>query len=349
LLNAEKHPMTEGWPGILSSRGALIDAAGHVHFTPSPAPSTAGIVPLLQEASILVRGEDAGSFLQGQLSNDIDQLSAARGQPAAYCTPKGRVLATLSIWPHSAGYVLRLPVGLAEPIRKRLQIYVLRSRVWLEDISHEVALLGLVGAQSVPLLRKEFATAPQTPFSVVHSKAGMAMALPGERVELAMAPTDAASVWDRLIAAGCFPAGQHLWDSAAIAVGLPTILPATSDLFIPQMLNLEQTGAISFDKGCYPGQEVVARSQYRGEVKRRLYRFCASQPAPPGTSVHTSEGDVAGTVVNSVEARNGEFELLAVVSTQAAAAPLYLDGTRTSALQPRALPYDVPGNQTDAD
>src|SRR6185436_7297887 len=162
------------------------DATGNVHFEPSPPPGAATLTPVLREASILVRGEDAESFLQGQLSNDIRQVSAAQGQLAAYCTPKGRVLATFSVWPHDAGYVLRLPAELAGSIRKRLQMYVLRSRVMLEDISDDIALLGLTGPQSVPLFRQEIGPAPSVPFAVVRNGDVTAMALPGERIEIAL-------------------------------------------------------------------------------------------------------------------------------------------------------------------
>jgi folate-binding protein YgfZ len=341
--------MTDAWPNILSQRGALIDAAGNPYFEPPSAPVAASLVPLLQEASILVRGEDAESFLQGQLSNDIGQVCATQGQLAAYCTPKGRVLATFLVWPHESGYVLRLPAELAEPMRKRLQIYVLRARVRLEDISHEVALLGLAGPQSAPRFRAELGAAPIAPFNVVRMEGVTAMALPGERIELVVSRGSAASIWDRLIAAGCTPAGQAQWDAPAIASGAATVLAATSDQFVPQMLNLELIGGIAFDKGCYPGQEIVARSQYRGQVKRRLRRFASLQPAQPGASLSTEDGSPAGTVVNIATVPGGSYELLAVTSTEASHIPLRLADLRDSTLQPLPLPYELPASAVDGD
>jgi tRNA-modifying protein YgfZ len=341
--------MTDAWPNILSQRGALIDAAGNLYFEPSSAPVAASLVPLLQEASILVHGEDAESFLQGQLSNDIGQVSATQGQLAAYCTPKGRVLATFSIWPHDTGYVLRLPSELAEPMRKRLQIYVLRARVRLEDISDEVALLGLTGPQSVPRFRAEFDAVPTAPFDVVRVEGLTAMALPGERIELAISRGSAASIWDRLIAAGCTPGGQAQWDASAIASGTATVLAATSDQFVPQMLNLELIGGVAFDKGCYPGQEIVARSQYRGEVKRRLRRFASLQPAQPGASLCTEDGSPAGTVVNISTVPGGSYELLAVTSTHTSQVQLRLADLRDSTLRPLPLPYELPASAGDGD
>jgi hypothetical protein len=340
--------MTDTWPSLLSQRGAHFDASGRAHFQPA-APASTGLIPLLHEASILVRGEHAQSFLQGQLSNDIRQVTSAQGQLAAYCTPKGRVLATFSVWPQDNGYVLRLPAELADRIRKRLQMYVLRSRVALEDISGHVALLGLAGPQSVPLLQNLFGTALAHPLSIVQADGMAAMALPGERVEIAVSRASVGPVWDRLVAAGASPEGQDAWDIQGIAAGAATILAATSDQFIPQMLNLELLGAVGFDKGCYPGQEIVARTQYLGQVKRRLYRFASSRPAQPGTAIHAANGSIAGTVVNLAGRPGGSYELLAVVSQEASGGPLHLHTGDGVALRPLPLPYELPQPQSATD
>src|SRR5689334_15054357 len=127
--------MNDIWLPILSRHGAKMDDAGHPHFDQPAVSSAASLIPLLAEGSLLVSGADAAAFLQGQLTNDIDQVTPDRGQPAAYCTAKGRVLATFLVWPHDAGYMLTLPAELVQPIRLRLQKYVLRSRVAIEDIS----------------------------------------------------------------------------------------------------------------------------------------------------------------------------------------------------------------------
>jgi folate-binding protein YgfZ len=341
-------PMTDTWPSLLSPRGAQFDASGHARFEPASAPASVSLIPLLHEASILVAGADAESFLQGQLSNDIRQITKAQGQPAAYCTPKGRVLATFSIWPQEGGYVLRLPLDLAERIRKRLQMYVLRSRVSLEDVSGRVALLGLAGPKSVPLLEQLIGKAPRSPYAIVQADGMSIMALPGQRIEIAVRPDSAAALWDGLVAAGAAPAGQDVWDAGSIAAGAATVLAATSDQFIPQMLNLELTGAVAFDKGCYPGQEIVARSQYRGEVKRRLYRFSSTRPAQPGASIHTSDGAVAGTVVNVIQRPSGDYELLAVALQRAGHDRFYADAGGIAPLQPLPLPYAVPESQAQS-
>jgi folate-binding protein YgfZ len=330
--------MNDIWPAILTRHGAKMDDAGHPYFERPAVSSSASLIPLLAESSVLVRGTDAAIFLQGQLTNDLNHVGPARGQPAAYCTAKGRVLATLLVWPHEEGYVLRLPSQLAQPIRQRLQKYVLRARVTIEDISSHVALLGVVGADSVPLLREEFGAAPETPYAVLCAGGVSAMALPGGRVELSLPRSDAPGLWERLSAAGCTPGAQPEWDLAAIAAGVASVGSATSEEFVPQMLNLELTGAIAFDKGCYPGQEIVARSQYRGEVKRRLYRFASAVAAAPGAQVLGPDGSLAGSVVNVAADSHGGYELLAVIATDLADARLSI-APEAVELKRKPLPY----------
>lgn len=167
------------------------------------------------------------------------------------------------------------------------------------------------------------------------------MALPGDRIEIAAPREQAVALWDRLIAAGCTPAGQDHWDRMAIAAGVATVLTATSDQFIPQMLNLELAGAVAFDKGCYPGQEIVARSQYLGQVKRRLRRFASRQPAQPGATLLMPGGSIGGMVVNVAPTPAGEYELLAVISQEAADGPLQL-AQAGSPLRHLPLPYELP-------
>jgi hypothetical protein len=333
--------MNLSWPEILARYGAQTDAAGNLRFDPPHTGAAPSLIPLLDEASLWVQGADATSFLQGQLTNDIQQVGATSGQLATYCTAKGRVLATFYVWPHDNGYVLRLPAELADAIRKRLRMYVLRAQVVIEDISDRLALLGLTGARSVPSFEKVFGSAPKRPGSVVGKDGMRAMALPGDRVEIEVPREQALQVWEQLIGAGCTPGGEQLWKRAGIAAGIATVLSATSDQFVPQMLNLELSGAVSFAKGCYPGQEIVARSQYLGQVKRRLRRFQARQVTQPGAPVFTLDGAAAGTVINVALISQAECELLAVVPRDIPATRLRLDANGIP-LEELPLPYSLP-------
>ena len=262
--------MDQAWLRGLTDRGARIENHRVLTFT-SPTQGAANaiqVVPLLDEGIILTTGEDAREFLQGQLTNDVAEVSASHGQLAAYCTPKGRVLATLLIWPWSDGYALQLPRELAAPICQRLRMYVLRSRVKLELIGDRLALIGVTGEGAAGVLQTHLGPLPEEPYAAAANDGITAVLLPGERWQLAMEVGSALATWDRLnrIAA---PVGQDAWDRKGIDAGVPTVTAATSDRFVPQMLNLDLIAGVSFSKGCYPGQEIVARAQYRGQVKRR--------------------------------------------------------------------------------
>lgn len=342
--------MTEFWRSALAERGARIAGDRVVDFGDRDREALAAktgttLTPLLAEGLLLVSGEDAETFLQGQLSNDVTQASPRRSQLAAYCTPKGRVLATLLLWVAGEAYALQLPRELAERTAKRLQMYVLRSRVHLAVVSDETAIIGATGAKSFDLVRTQLGISLSSAYEVGASGGITAIALPGERVQVVVHAERGIEIWDRL-SRHSVPAGQDAWDRRSIAGGIPTVTAATQDQFVPQMLNFELLGGVSFRKGCYPGQEIVARSQHLGQVKRRLARFSVPEEVTPGAALFAA-GQPVGTVVNTTPSADGGWELLAVVQLEAAQAahagvPLRL-GAEGPLLRPLPLPYPLPG------
>jgi hypothetical protein len=340
--------MNSSWLTALTERGARIENGrvtefADAHHTPSSAPDTT-LAPLLSQGLILTTGEDAPEFLQGQLSNDIAQVSRSRAQLAAYCTPKGRVLATLLVWRTEREYALELPRELSESIRKRLQMYVLRSKVQLADASDKFAVLGMAGADATGVARSELGLELSSTYAVAQSGGITGVALPGRRAQIIVDIARGTEIWDRL-ARRCAAVGEESWEAQTIAAGVPAVTTATQDAFTPHMLNLDLLGGISFNKGCYTGQEIVARTQYLGQVKRRLGRFATTARAAPGTGVF-ADGAQVGLVVNAARSDAGGFELLAVTQTQAAqrsagGAALRL-GAEGPELRPLALPYSVP-------
>ena len=335
------------WREALMERGARFEDGRVVDFDgfgqqPRHAQSPF-IIPLLQEGLILTSGEDAEAFLQGQLSNDVTQVSARQGQPAAYCSPKGRALATLLLWLMDGSYALQLPRELAEPIARRLKMYILRSQVRLAVVSDQVVLIGVTGAESARLVREELGISLVSVYEAGSANGVTAIALPGDRIQVVAAAERGGEIWDRLARRGV-PAGQSTWDQISIANGIPSLAAATQDQFVPQMLNLELIGGVSFTKGCYPGQEIVARSQHLGQVKRRLARFASAEPARAGDPV-LAAGQRVGTVVNAALSARAGWELLAVVQIDAGATlRLRTDGPT---LQPLPLPYALPGASAD--
>ena len=341
--------MNSSWRQALTERGARTEGDRVTGFGDSqrevqPGAVATTLTALLSQGLIIASGEDAQAFLQGQLSNDITRVSRSRAQLAAYCTPKGRVLATLLLWNTEDGYVLELPRELCDSIRKRLQMYVLRSRVQLTDASDQPAVIGLVGPDAAVVVRSELGIALSSDYDVAQSNGLTAIGLPGGRVQVIADVVRGVETWDRL-ARSCVAVGEEIWDAHAVAAGIPAITAATQDQFTPHMLNLDLVGGVSFDKGCYTGQEIVARTQYLGQVKRRLARFATTARAVPGTPVYADAAPV-GLVVNAACSQAGEFELLAVTQTQAtqrsAGGAVLRLGADGPALRPLVLPYSVP-------
>jgi folate-binding protein YgfZ len=290
---------------------------------------TTFFVPLADHGLIRASGADAASFLHNLLTNDVTHLPADGARHAALCTAKGRMIASFLIWREGPDYLLLLSADILPAILKKLSIYVLRSKVKLADITAERALLGTVGWPGGP--REAMTTAP--------CQGGTAIRLDANRCVLAL-PAGA-------VPEGIPPGGRlEDWHLAEIRAGMPRIVAATQEAFTPQMVNYElaAVGGVSFQKGCYPGQEIVARTHYLGKVKRRMYRVGLENAFPPGADVFTPEaGDQhCGAVVLSAPAPEGGFEALLVVQSSGMEANAVHIGKPDGPLaRPLPLPYAV--------
>lgn len=272
--------------------------------------------------ALVVTGPDARAFLQSQLSSDLDEVSATQGQLSGWHDPKGRVLAFLRVLPTPEGFLLLMHAGLLETVRQRMRMFVLRAKVKIEAgpavfgwPDADGAATGVVGG--LALERTPLAAACSEQFSVLR--------LPGHAGWL---------VAGTLTVAGDGPdaAAEAAWVRAEIEAGLPEVYPATSGQFVAQMLNLDRIGGVSFTKGCYPGQEIVARAHHLGRVKRRARVFHADgPPPPPGANL----GDGGGTVVRAAPAEDGCI-VMAVVAEDAPGPFTLADGMvlRPSSSQP---------------
>lgn len=308
----------------LRRSGATFDADQVTHFGEPDAERAAVLAgatlhALTGEGLIEVTGADAQVFLQGQLSNDVSELNEARAQLSTYCTPQGRMLATLLAWRSRDRFVLQLPLELAAPVRARLQKYVLRADARLADISARHAVLGLGGRSAGRVLEQAFGAAPSAAMAKLEFDWGSVLCLRADLYQLVVAADAAAQTWDQL-ASAARPVGTQWWRWRLIQAGIPMLSAPTQDRFVPQMANMDALGAISFSKGCYPGQEIVARAEYRGQVKRRLFRLHAEAGAPDaGMELFAPPhpGSV-GLVVNAASAPDGGFDVLAVVQIESA-------------------------------
>lgn len=289
---------------------------------------------LLNDFSLLrFSGPDTQAFLQGQLTCDVQALKAGTSAYGGYCTPKGRLLATFLLWSDDAGCTMLLPSTLAEGIRKRLTMYILRSKVKAEDITPTLACIGITGADAAQQATALGAELPERVHGVVVRNGVTVIRLPGERY-LAVAAREKVQL----------PPDTGAWAALDITNGIPFIEPVTQEEFVPQMVNLDLIGALSYTKGCYPGQEIVARTHYLGRLKQRMYRATVAATAAPGDKLYCADlgEQAAGMIVASAPAAAGHQDVLALLQTANAATATYHCGSPQGApLTLATLPYPV--------
>jgi hypothetical protein len=281
-----------------------------------PETTITGLVNLSQFGLIHFSGADAKSFLHGQLSCDVNGLQSARAQYGSYNTPKGRMLASFLLWRDDTGYTMQLPRALCEPVCKRLSTYILRSKVKGRDASNDFRLFGLAGENAGTLLQPLFNSIPATPLSITTIAQTSLLRLDAMRLQI-IAPAADASGLQTALGKDFVTISPAVWDLMNIHAGIPFVAPATQDQFVPQMANLDLLDGVSFSKGCYPGQEIVARMHYLGKLKQRMYLAnVACEEAPqPGDKVYSADtGDQAtGMIVNSAPSPDGGHDVLAVM------------------------------------
>ncbi len=305
---------------------------------------------LAQYGILRLCGAEAGTFLHAQFTCDVLALPPDRWTWGAYCSAKGRVLANFILWKDREDILVLLPQVLVEPLRKRLQMFVLRSKVSIQDDSSQSVILGLRPGDDPSVLGALGSDSSALPPALIRWGETSLLHLTGKRTFL-IAPCERAQKHWQDLQDTTHPGRALDWDRTWITQGEPWIFPPTQDAFVPQMLNLERLGAVSFTKGCYPGQEIVARSQHLGQVKRRLYRFkvITTETVVPGTPLYAvdREDQSAGTVVNAVKTEVDTSEILAVVHTAAHSAELHWRDPKGPLLVPCPLPYEVPGTVND--
>lgn len=343
--------MTSAWQDFLIERGARIAADTVSHFGDAAAELRAArdggiLAPLTHLGLIASTGEDAQAFLHGQLSNDVKMLAPERSEYATYCSAKGRMLANFLLWQEQQAYYLQLSRSLLPAMQKRLAMFVMRSKVKLADVSESRVLLGLAGSAATTALQELFSGLPQQAHQVVRDPAnGMLIALPGNRFQLIAAPESAKRLWHKL-AATLTPVGTPCWEWLEIRNGIALITPPTQEQFVPQMANMELIGAVNFHKGCYPGQEIIARTQYLGQLKRRMVlAHVAGEVLPqPGDELFSNamEAQASGMVVNAQAAPEGGYDLLAVMHTASISeGAVHFKAPDGPALSIQPLPYTV--------
>jgi folate-binding protein YgfZ len=339
----------ESWKNFLQSQGAVIEDSAVLNYGDPAAERAAAadgtiVADLSQLGVIAFRGEDTASFLQGQLTNDIRALHADTAQWNGYCSPKGRLLGNFLMWRQGEDYCLQLSGDILPGVLKRLSMFILRAKVQARDASDETARLVVAGPQAQVAVNAAMGAMPDAAMRAATGEAGQVIRVGDDKFVLSIAPERAAAVW-QILCQSATPVGAPVWDWLRLNAGIPMIVAATQEQFVPQMVNLEAIGGVSFQKGCYPGQEIVARSQYLGKLKRRMFLAHVDAEAAPGDSLYSADmdGQATGTVVNAAPAPSGGFDLLAVAQIESAnAQTLHLKSVGGATLSLKPLPYALP-------
>ena len=310
----------------------------------TPALHAPVLISLRELGTIRVEGTDALRFLQSQLTNDVERLDATSFQLNGYCTAKGRLLATFHQWRDMDAVVLQLPAELLPTVQRRLTMFVLRLKVKLSDDSERSTAYGLLGTGAASALRDCALPVPTAAGDSLRQDGIRVSRLrPGPRVqERFLLSADAGTALPRGLAE-ITPATSDVWWWSEIDAAVPTVFAATQEKFVPQMINYEVLGGVDFKKGCYPGQEIVARSQYLGKLRRRMrpaHVGCDDPPAAGSDVVHSADGQPVGTVVMSARAPAGGCDLLfEAAADRIDAGGLSLAGPSGAPLLIGSLPY----------
>ncbi|MDM8560056.1 hypothetical protein [Candidatus Parabeggiatoa sp. HSG14] len=357
--------MIEEWTENLKEIGAQFDTNTVIHFgKPKEELQQALHGDIITDLShfglIKVSGGDAEKFLQGQLTNDVRKVTAQRNQLNACCTPKGRILINFRLFKRDSAYYFLLPQESVTTTLKHLQKYIMRADVKLEDFSNHLLRFGISGTHSTRVLKNCLGFTPPTEMEAsLTTEQTTILRIQGIQPRYIILTETPQDLWQcsskTLYPAGStawqctnktlHPVGSTAWQLLEILAGLPQILSTTVEAFVPQMVNYHAIGGVSFKKGCYTGQEIVARMQYLGSLKRRMYlaKMNTESVPKPGDTLYTStEEQSVGKIVNAVPHPDGGMIALAVISIKNAEADeIHWLNQEGASLEFMELPYSL--------
>ena len=291
--------------------------------------------PLLSNGLVRFSGEDALAFINAQFTTNCLQLTPSQGQLSGWCDPKGRVLFLFVLFTHGADYFAVLPAVQIPKFIQRLRMYVLRAAVQVEDATAEYRQIGIVHAP----VEESTTNAPWSVSATDHLMAGIRFGPGAPRTLAIVAANNALDYW---LAEPQPGAGEPAWQAMNALAGVPEIDDVSSGEYVPQQLNFDWLDAVSFAKGCYPGQEIVARLKYRGEVKKRLAAASCRSGAPiaGGTAMRLpGEDRTVGRVLHAIAVSTDESILSAVVDVAADWSQIVIEGHEGIELRRLELPY----------
>lgn len=337
------------WNAFLIEQGAQVNHDGALEFRSAPSSFDAGVtmlVDLSHQGLLAVEGPDAAKFLQGQLTCDTRELANHTTRLGAQCDLKGRMLTSFRALQLTADAIfLRMHQGLITATKTSLGKYSVFSKVTLTDRSNDYRHFGLVGANAAKLLANFLMVPALAVDEWSDCPGGVIIKLNDDQYECWLTADKAKETWLSL-APHCQLAGSNLWTLLAVRAGLGEIRPETRELFTPQALNFQLVNAINFRKGCYTGQEIVARLHYRGVLKRHMYRLgmtlAADEKLPaPGDGVTNKSGKQMGEIVMAARSSDGLAEALVTIQ-DASLDEAYIAGGTGKKLEQLDLPYAIP-------
>lgn len=345
--------MQTDWQSFLIKRGAELENGLIAHYgNPERelAVALTGniICDLSHYALLAIGGDDATAFLHSQLINDIQNLDDNHSQLNGYCNPKGRLIANFRIFKRDGKYYLRYPMELTETLTRRLSIFVMRSKVTIDDGSDHFVRIGYSGPSADKELAEVIDNIPSEVNQVTHQDNLMIIRIPGitPSYEIYGDESSIQDIWTRLDVHSA-PIGASGWQLIEVLAGMPHITEMTSEQLVPQMINYQAIDGLSFKKGCYPGQEIVARMHYLGKLKKRMYlaRIKSDEAPRSFEEVYSSKketGARTGNIINMAAHPDGGYAVLAVIQiNDAESTEIRLGGASGPALLLQELPYTV--------
>ena len=308
--------MTDTWQNILTQQQNLND----IDNDPMQQ-----FIPLPQLGMLHISGEEAQSFLQNLLTNDVNALEINQSQLSGFCNAKGRLFSIFLLVRRHDAYQIILPLDICSLLLQRLSMYILRSKVTISDISTSTSCIGLVQVQNTD----SALVLPSNNYEGVTNNNSLLIKVPCETKDryLAISPTEDIDELTGLLEQQWQLTSQSKWGLLDIEAGLASIYPQSKELFTPQQVNLDLVNGVSFSKGCYPGQEIVARLHYLGTPSRRLFLAEAktSLAVDTASEVITSDGAVAGHIVSAQQSDKDSLKLLLSLKLSAVESTLFLD------------------------
>jgi tRNA-modifying protein YgfZ len=341
--------MTETWTHYLQKNGAQFENNTIIDFgQPEEERQQAvkgNIITHLSHFGLIkMTGNEVVKFLQGQFTNDVKQVTAQQSQLSAWCNAKGRIMVNFRLFKRDEAYYLLLPQESLENILKRLRMFVLRADVKLEPVSETLFCLGMAGTKSTQILTECLGFAPPTEIDAsITANHITILTIRGPQPRYLLFTETPQTLWECATQIAR-PIGASAWQLLDILAGTPQIVPATAEEFVPQMVNYQAIGGVSFKKGCYTGQEIVARMQYLGTLKRRMYlaKINTNTPPQPGEALYISDNvQNVGQIVNAQIHPDGGVVVLAVIQISHETKEIFTKNQPDKYLQLMDLPYSL--------